>query len=75
MRVFTKFYTSEEFTNIAGDLNDLNWSLFIDEGPQSNDDLSELNVFVTLEPNEYFGIHDWVIKNKNIFSPLKVQLF
>ncbi len=68
MKVFTKFYTSEEFINIAGDLNDLNWSLFVDEGPQSNDDLSELNVFVTLEPNEYFGIHDWVIKNKNIFS-------
>ena len=68
MKVFAKFYESKQFTDIADKLKSVKWSLFVDDVPTSQDDLSELNVLVLLEPNEYFGLHDWAIQNKHLFS-------
>ena len=46
-----------------------NVSLFMDRKP-NNEELSinPINVIVVNEPNEYFGLHDWVIQNKNLFT-------
>jgi hypothetical protein len=68
MKVFTKFYKPEDFTSISKELRDISWSLFVDDIPKTQDDFSELNVLVLLEPNEYFGLHDWAIQNKHLFS-------
>jgi hypothetical protein len=68
MKVLAKFYDSKDFTKIADNLLNINWSLFVDDVPKSQEDLSDLNVLVLLEPNEYFGLHDWAIENKHLFS-------
>ena len=49
-------------------LKNIDFSLFIDDIPKSNDDLSPVNILVLQEPNEYFGLHDWAIQNKDLFS-------
>jgi len=49
-------------------LHELNISLFIDKTPQSQEELSEINILVLQEPNEYFGLHDWAVNNHHLFS-------
>jgi hypothetical protein len=49
-------------------LKHIDFSLFIDDIPKSNEDLSPINILVLQEPNEYFGLHDWAIQNKDSFS-------
>ena len=51
------------------DLENLDFSLFND-CPTTIEQLSlsPINVFVASEPNEYFGIHDWVLQNKDNLS-------
>jgi len=49
-------------------LKDIEFSLFIDDVPKNQDDLSPINILVLQEPNEYFGLHDWAIQNKDLFS-------
>jgi hypothetical protein len=68
MKAFAKFYESKQLIDIANELRSIKWSLFVDDVPTSQEDLSELNVLVLLEPNEYFGLHDWAIQNKHLFS-------
>ena len=48
-------------------LSDIDFSLFIDSVPELND-TSSINILVLQEPNEYFGLHDWAIQNKDLFS-------
>tara|TARA_R110002012_G_scaffold143128_1_gene301247 strand:+ start:1166 stop:1978 length:813 start_codon:yes stop_codon:yes gene_type:complete len=48
----------------------LDFSLFVDDIPQSNEDLSSINILVLQEPNEYFRLHDWAIKNQQYFSAI-----
>lgn len=68
MNVFAKFYDQNDFLDIANNLKNLEWSLFVDDVPKSHSELSNLNVLVLLEPNEYFGLHDWAIQNQHLFS-------
>lgn len=49
-------------------LHELNISLFVDKVPESHNDLSEINILVLQEPNEYFGLHDWAVTNHHLFS-------
>ena len=56
-------------------LKDIEFSLFIDDVPKNQDDLSPINILVLQEPNEYFGLHDWAIQNKDLFSFVKFDLF
>lgn len=49
-------------------LKDINFSLFVDTTPEIQNELSEINILVLQEPNEYFGLHDWAIHNKHLFS-------
>ena len=48
--------------------NHIDFSLFIETIPESQDELSQINIISLHEPNEYFGKHDWVIKNKHLFD-------
>jgi hypothetical protein len=49
-------------------IKNVDFSLFVEDIPKSSEDLSPINIIVLFEPNEYFGRHDWVIDNKEIFS-------
>jgi len=67
MKIFSKFFEPKLFEKKLQHLNHVNFSLFVDEIPQKQEDLSSINIIVLAEPNEYFGLHDWVIQNKNLF--------
>ena len=45
-------------------------TLFIDHPPQTQDqlNLNPYNFMVCLEPNQLFGIHDWVLQNQQMFD-------
>ena len=68
MKLKINHFDKKIFEDLFSDLKDIDFSLFVDSIPESNDELSSLNIISFQEPNEYFGIHDWVIKNKDIFS-------
>ena len=46
----------------------LDISIFVDDRPKKQENLSPINILVLQEPNEYFGHHEWAIQNKNLFS-------
>jgi hypothetical protein len=68
MKIKTAHFDKSVFEQKFNSLKDIDFSLFVDCIPESQDELSNLNIISFQEPNEYFGIHDWVIKNKNLFS-------
>ena len=68
MKIKANHFDVESFKNKLSHLNHLDLSIFIDSPPINQDDLSSINILVIQEPNEYFGIHDWAIKNQNLFS-------
>jgi hypothetical protein len=68
MKLFINNFEKSVFESYLDSIKDIDFSLFVDYIPQKNEDLSSINIFVLQEPNEYFGYHDWVIKNKELFS-------
>ena len=68
MKLKVKHFDAKVFESKMDHLKDVNFTLFVDDIPQSQDDLTDINVLVLQEPNEYFGLHDWAIKNKDLFS-------
>jgi len=68
MKVFSKFFDPKTFEEKLPHLKHVDFSLFVDEVPQKQEDLSSINIMVLAEPNEYFGLHDWTIHNKNLFQ-------
>jgi hypothetical protein len=68
MKLKINHFDKKVFEDLFSDLKNIDFSLFVDSIPESNDELSSLNIISFQEPNEYFGIHDWVIKNKDLFS-------
>ena len=68
MKIFAKFFHNEVFEQKLKEYKHIDFSLFVDDIPQKQEDLSSVNIIVLQEPNEYFGIHDWVIQNKDIFT-------
>jgi hypothetical protein len=68
MKLFINHLDKKSIESKISYLKDIDFSLFVDITPQSSDDLSSINVLVLQEPNEYFGLHDWAIKNKHLFS-------
>jgi hypothetical protein len=73
MKIFTKFFDPEVFEKKLLHLKDINFSLFVDDIPQKQEDLSPINILVLTEPNEYFGMHDWAIENQNMFNVILTQ--
>ena len=49
---------------------DKNITIFIDRPPQSHEELrlNPINIMVVLEPNQLFGIHDFIKQNNHLFS-------
>jgi len=68
MKIKVNHFDKEVFRQKLSHLNNIDFSLFVDAIPEVQDDLSPINIFVLQEPNEYFGYHDWVIQNKDLFS-------
>jgi len=63
-----KHFDEAVFRGKMEHLKDVPFTLFVDDIPKVQEDLSEVNVLVLQEPNEYFGLHDWAITNKHYFS-------
>jgi hypothetical protein len=68
MKIKVNFFDKEIFRQKLDHLSNIDFSLFVDSTPESQDDLSLINILVLQEPNEYFGYHDWAIQNKNLFN-------
>ncbi len=68
MKIFTKFFNPKTFEEKLFNLKHLDFSLFIDQPPQSQEDLSSINIMVLAEPNGYFGLGDWTIQNNQLFQ-------
>ena len=73
MKLKVAHFNQQVFEDKLQHLSHLDFSLFIETAPQSQDELSDLNIISFQEPNEYFGLHDWVIKNQHIFSVILTQ--
>lgn len=46
----------------------IDFSLFLETIPETQDELSSINIISIHEPNEYFGRHDWIIQNQHLFN-------
>lgn len=68
MKLKVNHFNEEVFRNKLKECEHIPFTLFIDDIPKVQEDLSEYNILVLQEPNEYFGIHDWAIQNKNLFT-------
>ena len=68
MKLFINHFEKSSFETKLDHLKNIDFSLFVDYVPKTNEDLSSINIFVLQEPNEYFGYHDWVIKNQYLFN-------
>ena len=68
MKIFSKFFDPKNFSYKLEEYKQVDFSLFVDELPQKQEDLSSINIIVLAEPNEYFGLHDWAISNKDLFN-------
>jgi len=68
MKIFAKHIEADYLEKFFKDIENVNFSFFMDDVPKSQEDLSSINIITLQEPNEYFGLHDWVIQNKQLFS-------
>jgi len=73
MKIKVAHFDVKVFENKLQHLSHLDFSLFIDTLPQSQEDLSSINIISFQEPNEYFGLHDWAIQNKDLFDIILTQ--
>ena len=55
MRLKIKHFDKKVFESKMQHLKDIDFTLFVDDIPQSQDELTDLNILVLQEPNEYFG--------------------
>lgn len=70
MKLKTNFLDYKIFEEKLNYLKDIDFSLFIEDIPTSQKELSPINIITLHEPNEYFGKHDWVIQNKHLFNAI-----
>ena len=68
-----KHFDEQVFKDKLQHLSHLDFSLFVETPPQSQDELSPINIISFQEPNEYFGLHDWTIQNKDLFNIILTQ--
>jgi hypothetical protein len=73
MKIKTNFFDKSIFEDKLKHLSHLDFSLFVDTHPQSQDEFSPINIISFQEPNEYFGLHDWTIQNKDLFQIILTQ--
>ena len=70
MKIFSKFFDPKTFKDKLIHFNHVDFSLFVDEVPKSQEDLSSINIIVLAEPNGYFGLGNWTIHNKHLFQAI-----
>ena len=65
----SRFINESRFEKaFSNELKNTNFSFFFDCIPSSEELYKNpINIYAHEEPNEYFGHHDWVIKNKDLF--------
>ena len=68
MNIKVNHFDKKVFEDLLNNLKNIDFSLFIDDIPKNEKELSSINILVLQEPNEYFGIHDWAIQNKHLFD-------
>jgi hypothetical protein len=70
MKIFSNFIPQHRFENRLASLKDKAITIFNDYPPKTREELevNPINIFICNEPNEFFGIHDWVIKNHELFT-------
>lgn len=69
MYLKSRFIEPESFYKVFKNISNLDFSFFFDYIPTEEEiNLNPINIFANIEPNEYFGHHDWIIKNQKAFS-------
>ena len=68
MKLKVNFLNPKIFEEKLNYLKDIDFSLFVEDIPISQEELSSITIIALYEPNEYFGKHDWVIQNKHLFN-------
>jgi hypothetical protein len=70
MYIKSRFIDEERFKkSFSNEIKNINFSFFFDCVPSPEElSLNPINIYTHEEPNEYFGHHDWIINNKDIFS-------
>jgi hypothetical protein len=70
MKLKINNFDKDSFAKRCDALKDIDFSLFLDAVPVSQEELSTINILVLQEPNEYFGLHSFAIANKSIFNAI-----
>lgn len=72
MKIFSNFIPQNRYETRLnqGVLKDKSITIFNDYPPKSLEELqiNPINIFICNEPNEFFGIHDWIIQNHHLFT-------
>ncbi len=68
MKLFVDHFDPKVFEAKLKHLEHIDFSLFVETAPKSQADISPINIISFQEPNEYFGLHDWTIANKDLFQ-------
>ena len=70
MKIKSNFFNSETFKEKLNHLKNIDFSLFVECIPSTQEELSSIYIITLHEPNEYFGLHDWTIQNKDTFAAI-----
>lgn len=70
MKIFSNFVNTSHLEYFTTKYSDLPITLFYDYPITDASQLKEnpYNIFLTHEPNEIFGIHDWILNNSRFFD-------
>jgi hypothetical protein len=70
LKIFTNFKTSNDFEFLFSKYSDKPITIFNDYIPKNHSDLQHnpYNFLIIHEPNEFFGMHNWVLQNHNLFG-------
>jgi len=72
LKIFTNFKTEEDFNFLYSKFKNKPVTIFNDRLPKNQEELNYnlYNFLIIHEPNEFFGIHNWVIQNHNLFNAI-----
>ena len=69
MYLKSRFIEPSSFEKAFKEISYLDFSFFFDYIPSEEEiNLNPINIIAHIEPNEYFGHHDWIIQNQHAFN-------
>jgi hypothetical protein len=70
LKVLTNFKTQEDFNFLYTKFKDKPITVFNDYVPKNYEEIESnpYNILIIHEPNEFFGLHNWVLQNYNLFG-------